>query len=169
MGAGNWSAQDQTLRLSWVKLLDYFFTPKTASFAALATRNLTTVLVGILIFCCVFGLKPVRAFLFCFTSLPKPGKTNSPFFLISLGERAERIEKYSSGFFVGSWWLRQVRFEVLSWSLKRIGRWSIARQAHRFNTSKMSISVNSVGDPPLSPPPPYSHSLPHSSGFGSRT
>jgi hypothetical protein len=25
-----------------------------------------------------------RAFLFCFTSLPKPGKTNSPFFLISL-------------------------------------------------------------------------------------
>ena len=84
MGAGNWSAQDQTLRLSRVKLLDYFFTPKTASFAALATRNLTTVLAGILIFCCVFGLKPVRAFLFCFTSLPKPGKTNSPFFLISL-------------------------------------------------------------------------------------
>ena len=74
----------QTLRLSSVKLLDYFFTPKTASFAALATRNLTTVLAGILIFCCVFGLKPVRAFLFCFTSLPKPGKTNSPFFLISL-------------------------------------------------------------------------------------
>ena len=84
MGAGNWSAQDQTLRLSWVKLLDYFFTPKTASFAALATRNLTTVFAGILIFCCVFGLKPVPAFLFCFTSLPKPGKTNSPFFLISL-------------------------------------------------------------------------------------
>jgi hypothetical protein len=54
------------------KLLDYFFTPKTASFAALATRNLTTVLAGILIFCCVFGLKPVRAFLFCFTSLPNP-------------------------------------------------------------------------------------------------
>jgi hypothetical protein len=37
-----------------------------------------------LIFCRVFGLKPVRAFLFCFTSLPKPGKTNSPFLLISL-------------------------------------------------------------------------------------
>jgi len=33
MGAGNWSAQDQTLRLSWVKLLDYFFTPKTASYS----------------------------------------------------------------------------------------------------------------------------------------
>jgi hypothetical protein len=62
----------------------YFFTPRTASFAALATRNLTTVLAGILIFCCVFGLKPERAFLFCFTSLPKPGKTNSPFFFIAL-------------------------------------------------------------------------------------
>src|SRR6266446_681179 len=63
---------------------NYFFTPRTASFAALATRNLTTVLAGILIFCCVFGLKPVRAFLFCFSSLPKPGKTNSPFFLVAL-------------------------------------------------------------------------------------
>src|SRR5260221_10503442 len=63
---------------------DYFFTPRMASFATLATRNLTTVLAGILIFCWVLGLKPVRAFLFCFTSLPKPGKTNSPFFLIAL-------------------------------------------------------------------------------------
>ena len=79
----------------------YFFPPRIPSFAALATRNLTTVLAGILIFCCVFGLKPVRAFLFCFTSLPKPGKTNSPFFLtFFVGERAERIEKDSSGSFV---------------------------------------------------------------------
>jgi hypothetical protein len=30
---------------------DYFFAPRIASFAALATRNLTTVLAGILIFC----------------------------------------------------------------------------------------------------------------------
>jgi hypothetical protein len=44
------------------RLKAYFFTPKTPSFAALATRNLTTVLAGILIFCCVFGLEPVRAF-----------------------------------------------------------------------------------------------------------
>jgi hypothetical protein len=29
-------------------------------------------------------IKAMRAFIFCFTSLPKPGKTNSPFFLISL-------------------------------------------------------------------------------------
>jgi hypothetical protein len=76
-GSGNWSGQYQTFRLSWLKFLDYFFTPKTPSFAALATRNLTTVLAGILIFCCVFGLKPVRAFLFCFTSLPKPGEHKS--------------------------------------------------------------------------------------------
>src|SRR5271165_1104042 len=73
--------------------LDYFFTPKTASFAALATRNLTTVFAGILIFCCVFGLKPVRAFLFCFTSLPKPGRTNSPFFLISLYASALSVSR----------------------------------------------------------------------------
>jgi hypothetical protein len=81
---------------------DYFFIPRIESFAALATRNLTTVLAGILIFCCVLGLKPVRAFLFCFTSLPKPGRTNSPLFLISLlCECAERLEEYSSGSFVG--------------------------------------------------------------------
>jgi hypothetical protein len=63
---------------------NYFFAPRIASFAAFATRNFTTVLAGILIFCCVLGLTPVRAFLFCYTSLPKPGKTNSPFFLIAL-------------------------------------------------------------------------------------
>src|ERR1700726_170010 len=72
---------------------DYFFTPRTASFAALATRNLMTVLAGILIFCCVFGLMPTRAFLFCFTSLPKPGKTNSPFFLISLWARLLSVSR----------------------------------------------------------------------------
>src|ERR1700688_3848044 len=71
----------------------YFFTPRTASFAALATRNLTTVLAGILIFCCVFGLKPERAFLFCFTSLRNPGKTNSPFFLIDLYARLQSVSR----------------------------------------------------------------------------
>jgi hypothetical protein len=63
---------------------NYFFTPRTVSFATLATQNLSTVLAGILIFCCVLGLKPVRAFLFCFTSLPKPGRANSPFFFVVL-------------------------------------------------------------------------------------
>ncbi len=81
---------------------DYFFTPRIASFAAFATRNLTTVLAGILSFCCVLGLKPVRAFLFCFTNLPKPGKRNSPFFLMALySEVAQRIEKNGGGLFVG--------------------------------------------------------------------
>src|SRR5271166_5700890 len=75
--------------------LGYFFTPRTASFAAFATRNLTTVLAEILIFCCVLGLKPVRAFLFCFTSLPKPGRTNSPFFLISLYASALSVSRNS--------------------------------------------------------------------------
>ena len=41
----------------------------------------SAILAGILIFCCVFGLKPVRAFLFCFTSLPKPAKAISLFIL----------------------------------------------------------------------------------------
>jgi hypothetical protein len=54
------------------------FYPQTPSFAALATRNLMTVLAGILIFCCVLGLKPLRAFLFCFTSLPNPGTRAYP-------------------------------------------------------------------------------------------
>ena len=59
----------------------YFFTPRIASFATLKTRNLITVLAGNLIFCFVEGLIPVRAFLFCFTSFPNPGTTNSPSFL----------------------------------------------------------------------------------------
>jgi hypothetical protein len=90
--------------MGWVKekmsaatLRNYFFTPRTASFAALATRNLTTVLAGILIFSCVLGLKPIRAFLFCFTSFPKPGRTNSPFFFdLFVGQGTERIKKRSS-------------------------------------------------------------------------
>src|SRR5215467_14007431 len=80
--------------------VDYFFTPRTASFAALATRNLTTVLAGIFIFCFVLGLKPVRAFLFCFTSLPKPGKTNSPFFLISLYASALSVSRNTPAVFL---------------------------------------------------------------------
>ena len=101
-------------------LLDYFLTPKTPSFAAFATRNLTTVLAGILMFCCVFGLKPVRAFLFCFTSLPKPGKTNSPFlFNLFVGERTERIQEYSSRSFVGLGGFGKCAFEALSWSSAR--------------------------------------------------
>ena len=61
-----------------VVLLNYFFAPRIAFFAGLKTLNLITVLAGILIFCCFFGLIPVRAFLLCFTSFPNPGTTNSP-------------------------------------------------------------------------------------------
>jgi hypothetical protein len=57
---------DSTKRFGspWLKFLDYFFNPKKPRPLRPSTRNLTTVLAGILIFCCVFGLKPVRAFLF---------------------------------------------------------------------------------------------------------
>ena len=47
-------------------------------FAALATRNFTTVLAGILMASPVAGLRAMRAGRFTFTSLPKPGRTNSP-------------------------------------------------------------------------------------------
>ena len=68
------------------RLLNYFFAPRIASFATLKTRNLITVLAGILIFCFVEGLIPVRAFLFCFTSFPNPGRTNSPSFGSFVGD-----------------------------------------------------------------------------------
>ena len=90
--------------------------PRTPSFTALAIRNLTTVLAGILIFCCVLGLKPVRAFLFCFTSLPKPGRTNSPVFLISLYASALSVSRILQRFFCSSRWQQRVRLEVQSWS-----------------------------------------------------
>jgi len=44
-----------------------------ASFAALATRNLTTRLAAILMDSPVAGLRPMRALRFTSTSLPKPG------------------------------------------------------------------------------------------------
>jgi len=63
---------------------ELFFYSENCVLATLATRNLRTVLAGILIFCCLLGLKPVRDFLFCFTSLPEPGRTNSPVFFVVL-------------------------------------------------------------------------------------
>ncbi len=51
----------------------YFFAPKIASLAALATRNFTTRLAGILIVAPVAGLRPMRALRFTSTSLPRPG------------------------------------------------------------------------------------------------
>jgi hypothetical protein len=98
-------------RTAWVKDIcerllhdgvDYFLIPNTPSFAALATRNLTTVLAGILIFCCVFGLKPVRAFPFLLHQLAETGQNKfTILFDLFVGKRAKRIEEYSSGVFIG--------------------------------------------------------------------
>src|SRR5271156_5329568 len=53
------------------------------SLAALATRNLTTVLALILMVSPVWGLRPMRAFRSAFTNRPSPGMTNTPFFFVS--------------------------------------------------------------------------------------
>src|SRR5262249_58307900 len=52
------------------------------SLAALATRNLTTVLAGILIASPVAGFRPLRALRLALTSLPIPGKVNAPVFFV---------------------------------------------------------------------------------------
>src|ERR1035441_9572030 len=62
----------------------YFLGGAMVSLAALATRNLTTVLALILIGSPVWGLRPMRALRSALTSLPMPGMVNSPFFLVSL-------------------------------------------------------------------------------------
>ena len=50
-----------------------YFLPRIASLAALATRNFTTRLAGILISSPVAGLRPIRALRLTSTSLPSPG------------------------------------------------------------------------------------------------
>jgi len=71
----------------------YFLGGTTASFAAFAIRNFTTVLAGILISAPVCGFRPMRAFRLDFTILPIPGMTNWPFFLVSLTAVAARSSK----------------------------------------------------------------------------
>ena len=51
-----------------------YFVPRIASFAALATRNLTTRLAAILMVSPVAGLRPMRALRLTNTSLPRPGR-----------------------------------------------------------------------------------------------
>src|SRR5579863_5673222 len=63
---------------------NYFFGGAIVSFAALATRNFTTVFALILIAAPVCGLRPIRALRSAFTRRPMPGITNTPFFLVSL-------------------------------------------------------------------------------------
>src|SRR5215470_13516960 len=61
-----------------------YFLGAIASFAALATRNFTTVFALIWIGSPVCGLCPVRALRCAFTRRPNPGTTNTPFFFVSL-------------------------------------------------------------------------------------
>src|SRR2546430_17090326 len=56
--------------------------PSTATLQAFATRDFTTRLAGILMGSPVCGLRPIRAFRFTKTSLPRPGKVKG--FLASL-------------------------------------------------------------------------------------
>src|SRR5687768_13793860 len=74
---------------------DYFLLGATASLQTLATRNLTTVLAGILIFSFVLGLTPTRALRWAFTNLPTPGNTNWPFFFVSLTASSESSARIS--------------------------------------------------------------------------
>ena len=91
-------------------LRDYFFTPRTASFAALATRNLITVLAGILIFCCVLGARfPLLLHQFAEAGQDKFAVLFGRF----VSESAERIEEYSSGLLIGLALLRRERVQVL--------------------------------------------------------
>ena len=61
----------------------FFLGGTTASLNALAKRNFTTVLAGILIGSPVCGLRPMRAFRLAFTAFPNPGITNCPELLAS--------------------------------------------------------------------------------------
>src|SRR6202158_4127094 len=62
----------------------YFFLGGTiASLTALDTRNFTTFLAGILMASPVAGLRPMRALRSTRTSRPMPGRTVTPFFLVS--------------------------------------------------------------------------------------
>jgi hypothetical protein len=78
------------------------FYPQKRVLCGLSDSEFDDSLSGILSFCCVLGLKPVRAFLFCFTNFPKTRQEEFPVLLDRfVGEVAERIKEYSSGSFVG--------------------------------------------------------------------
>ena len=62
----------------------YFFTPRIASLAALATRNFTTRLAAILMVSPVAGLRPIRALVLTIFTIPKSGNLHNPSFLVAL-------------------------------------------------------------------------------------
>src|SRR5262245_14509784 len=96
------------------------------SFAALATRNLTTVLAGILIASPVAGLRPMRALRLALTSLPIPGKVKAPAFFVcaTATEASSSITSFAAFFerlnFAAMWaasWLLVICFAAMFFSL----------------------------------------------------
>src|SRR3972149_11635786 len=78
------SVQERTAPLRPFEPNYFFLPPTTASLAALATRNFTTVLAAIFIASPVAGLRPIRALRLALTSRPMPGRTKTPFFFVSV-------------------------------------------------------------------------------------
>jgi hypothetical protein len=76
---------------------NYLSNPRTATFA---TRNLSTVLAGILIFFRLLGFKPVRTSLFCLMTKAWQNEF-AVLFDCFINEGAERIEEYPSGLLIG--------------------------------------------------------------------
>src|ERR1700756_5247346 len=137
MGAGNWSAHDQTLRLSWVKLLDYFFTPKNRVLCGLGNTKFDDGLGWNLDL-----LLRLRAFLFCFHQLAKTGQDKfAVLFNLFVGERAERIQEYSSGFFVGLGGFGKCDFEVLPCHLEEGLRGGSSHENRTASTKAKIIIV----------------------------
>src|SRR2546422_10948894 len=96
------------------------------SLAALATRNLTTVLAGILIASPVAGLRPMRALRLALTSLPIPGKVKAPTFFVcaTATEASSSITSFAAFFempnVVAMWvasWLLVICFAAMFFSL----------------------------------------------------
>src|SRR5438132_12053221 len=87
-----------------------YFLGAIASFAALATRNFTTVLALIWIGSPVCGLRPMRALRCAFTRRPNPGTTNTPFFFVSFTAVSTRCSRHAAtdllfiSIFSDSWW-----------------------------------------------------------------
>src|SRR5205814_7482504 len=79
-----------------------YFLGAIASFAALATRNFTTVLALIWIGSPVCGLRPTRALRCAFTRRPKPGTTKMPFFLVSLIAVSANCSRNAAAVLLGS-------------------------------------------------------------------
>src|SRR5947209_14980971 len=80
---------------------DYFL-GAIASFAALATRNFTTVLALIWMGSPVCGLRPTRALRCAFTRRPSPGTTKMPFFLVSLMAVSASCSRNAAAVLLGS-------------------------------------------------------------------